>query len=186
MEAIRAGIQACNQPASAESLFYNGYDLVEYFMRDANAKMVAYMNELATKENLQGTALLLDGLKYRLKLVIPYASTWEQALAQKGLPPNAKRAWKSLLDLASDAWFSIGDTSTDIKWYTKRLSIATIYRSAEIYMLQDKSPDKINTMHFLERHLGDYETTGVVRPSMSQSLSDTAQVASGLFTVVCI
>ena len=46
---FETGIQACNQPASTESLFYNGYDLVEYFMRDANAKMVAYMNELATK-----------------------------------------------------------------------------------------------------------------------------------------
>ena len=43
------GINACNQPTKSESLFYNGYDLVEYFMRDANSKMVDYMNELATK-----------------------------------------------------------------------------------------------------------------------------------------
>jgi hypothetical protein len=69
-------------------------------------------------------------------------------------------------------------------------------------MLQDQSPDKIETMNFLERHLGDFQTTGSVRPSVnnvsfffhslilnliqiSKSLSDTAQVASGLFTVVC-
>lgn len=37
-----------------------------------------------------------------------------KALAQKGLPPNAKRAWKSLLDLANDAWITIGDTATDV------------------------------------------------------------------------
>jgi len=30
------------------------------------------------RENIQGTRLLIDGLKYRLKLVIPYANTWEQ------------------------------------------------------------------------------------------------------------
>lgn len=184
MDTIRAGIQACQESNEVEKLFYNGYDLVEYFMRDANSKMVDYMNELATKENLQGNRLLIAGLKYRLQLVIPYADIWEQALAQKGFPPNAKRAWKSLLDLANDAWISSGDTATDIKWYTKRLSIATIYRSAEIYMLQDQSTDKIETINFLERHLADYQITGTVRPSVSQSLSDTAQVASGLFTVV--
>ncbi|CAF1161540.1 unnamed protein product [Adineta steineri] len=40
MEAIRADINACNQPTTREVLFYNSYDLVEYFMRDANAKMM--------------------------------------------------------------------------------------------------------------------------------------------------
>ncbi|CAF3733801.1 unnamed protein product [Rotaria socialis] len=184
MEAIRAGIKKCNQPETAEGLFYNSYDLVDHFMRDSNAKMTAYMNDMANKEDIDGNRLLLEGLKYRLKLVIPYADTWEQALAQKGLPPNAKRAWKSLLDLANNAWFSIGDTATDMKWYTKRISIATIYRSAEIYMLRDQSPDKIESMNFLERHLGDFETMSTVRRSVSQSMSDTVQVASGLLTVV--
>jgi hypothetical protein len=73
-------------------------------------------------------------------------------------------------------------------------------------MLQDQSIDKIETMNFLERHLGDFQTTGSVRPSVkkttyslpnllkhsfhllqvSQALSDTAQLASGLLTVVRI
>ncbi len=30
------------------------------------------------REHMEGTRLLIDGLKYRLKLVIPYADTWEQ------------------------------------------------------------------------------------------------------------
>lgn len=46
---IHVGIQACQQSDETEKLFYNGYDLVEYFMRDANSKMIDYMNELATK-----------------------------------------------------------------------------------------------------------------------------------------
>jgi hypothetical protein len=43
------GIRACQQPTISEKMFYNGYDLVEYFMRDANEKMVDYMNESAAK-----------------------------------------------------------------------------------------------------------------------------------------
>jgi hypothetical protein len=33
-------------------------------------------------------------------------------------------------------------------------------------MLQDQSPDKTETMNFLERHLGDFQTTGCIRPSV--------------------
>ncbi len=51
-------------------------------------------------------------------------------------------------------------------------------------MLQDQSINKIETMNFLERHLDDFQKTGSVQPSVSQSLSDTTQVASGLLTVV--
>ncbi len=49
MEAIRAGVRASNQPTTVEGLFSNGYDLVEYFMRNANGKMVAYMIEKSKK-----------------------------------------------------------------------------------------------------------------------------------------
>jgi hypothetical protein len=31
-----------------------------------------------SRGDLQGTLLLIDGLKYRLGLVIPYANTWDQ------------------------------------------------------------------------------------------------------------
>ncbi|UJR14771.1 hypothetical protein I4U23_001759 [Adineta vaga] len=78
MDAIRAGVRASNQPTTVEGLFSNGYDLVEYFMRDANLKMSAYMNEKAKSGEKQGSHLLVDGLKYRLRLVIPYAATWDQ------------------------------------------------------------------------------------------------------------
>ncbi len=37
-----------------------------------------------------------------------------QVLAQGALPQNAMRSWKNLLDLSSDAWSGVGDTSTDV------------------------------------------------------------------------
>ncbi len=75
---INLGVRANNQPTTIEGLFNNGYDLVEFFMRDSNSKMSAYMNEKSKKGDAQGSRLLVDGLKYRLGLVIPYASTWDQ------------------------------------------------------------------------------------------------------------
>ncbi|CAF3502685.1 unnamed protein product [Rotaria sp. Silwood1] len=184
MDAIRAGIRANNQPSTIEGLFGNGYDLVEYFMRDANSQMSAYMKEQGKKGDIRGSRLLIEGLKYRLGLVIPYANTWNQALAQGALPQNAMRSWKNLLDLSSEAWHSIGDTSTDTNWYSKRLILATIYQSAEIYMIQDQSQNKTDTINFLERRFNDFQTLGSFRNTVSNSLSDTAQIATGLFSVI--
>lgn len=184
LDAIRAGINSSNQPSTVEGLFSNGYDLVEYFILDANKKMVDYMNEKSKKGESQGTNLLIEGLKYRLNLVVPYAHNWDQALAQGALPQNAMRSWKNLLDLSSDAWHSIGDTSTDLNWYSKRLLLAAVYKSSEIYMLQDQSLDKIDTINFLERRLNDFQSFGSVRNTVSKSLSDTAQIVNGLFSVV--
>ncbi|CAF3177188.1 unnamed protein product, partial [Rotaria sp. Silwood2] len=177
-------IRANNQPSTIEGLFGNGYDLVEYFMRDANSKMSAYMKEQGQKGNMQGIRLLIEGLKYRLGLVIPYSNTWNQALAQGALPQNAVRSWKKLLDLSSEAWHGIGDTSTDINWYSKRLVLAAIYQSAEIYMIQDQSQNKTDTMNFLERRLNDFKTLGSFRDTVSNSLSDTTQIATGIFSVI--
>ncbi len=36
------------------------------------------MDEKSKKGDAQGSRLLVDGLKYRLGLVIPYANTWDQ------------------------------------------------------------------------------------------------------------
>jgi hypothetical protein len=33
---------------------------------------------LFNRGDIEGIRLLVDGLKYRLKLVIPYADTWEE------------------------------------------------------------------------------------------------------------
>lgn len=51
-------------------------------------------------------------------------------------------------------------------------------------MLQDQSPDKVDTMNFLERRLNDFQTLGSLKDTMSKSLSDTAQITNGFFSVV--
>ena len=45
-------------------------------------------------------------------------------------------------------------------YYTKRASLAAIYKSTELYLLQDKSPDYQDTWHFLNRRISDLESVG--------------------------
>ena len=53
-------------------------------------------------------------------------------------------------------------------WYTKRASLAGVYKSTEIYMLQDKSENYDNTWQFLERRLQDLTTIGKVTRNVSK------------------
>jgi ubiquinone biosynthesis protein COQ9 len=57
-----------------------------------------------------------------------------------------------------------------MNWYSKRLLLAAVYKSTEIYMLQDQSPDKIETLNFLERRLNDFQTLGSVRNTVKKSI----------------
>lgn len=45
-------------------------------------------------------------------------------------------------------------------WYTKRASLAGVYKSTEIYMLQDNSEGHENTWEFLDRRLEDLVSLG--------------------------
>ena len=52
-------------------------------------------------------------------------------------------------------------------WYTKRGSLAGLYKATEIYMLQDRSEDNIDTWAFLERRLDSLQTFGKIVRNVS-------------------
>lgn len=45
-------------------------------------------------------------------------------------------------------------------WYTKRVSLAAVYKSTEIYLIQDRSEDYTDTWNFLENRLEDVVSAG--------------------------
>ena len=55
-----------------------------------------------------------------------------------------------------------------INWYSKRLLLAAIYKTAEIYMLQDQSTNKSDSINFLERCLNDFQATSSVRKTVKK------------------
>jgi len=42
-----------------------------------------------------------------------------------------------------------------MNWYTKRLTLAAIYKSTELFMIQDKSENFKDTYEFLDNRLSD-------------------------------
>ncbi|PGH15113.1 rpsU-divergently transcribed protein [Helicocarpus griseus UAMH5409] len=83
---------------------------------------------------------------------------WQDALATMSLPFNITPSLSELYALSSDILYLAGDSSVDASWYTKRLSVATVYASADVFMTEDTSPDFRATEDFVERQLSDVQS----------------------------
>ena len=49
-------------------------------------------------------------------------------------------------------------SSVDLSWYTNRIGLSAVYKSTELFMLSDNSPEKHQTWEFLSRRLSDMDS----------------------------
>jgi ubiquinone biosynthesis protein COQ9 len=95
-------------------------------------------------------------------------------------PSNIPISLSELHTLSSDILYLADDASVDSSWYTKRLSLSTIYVSAEMIMTKDSSPDFTRTENFVERRIRDNETIGDKVGDVKSYLGFMAGTAVGL------
>jgi ubiquinone biosynthesis protein COQ9 len=66
-------------------------------------------------------------------------------------PDGARLIWNTC-DLI---WNTLGDTSDDVNWYTKRATLSGVYGSTVLFWLGDDSLDEQDTWTFLDRRIDD-------------------------------
>jgi len=149
LNAISEGAKDLGLSAEVANSFRE-FDLVGHFIKKCNGEL---------EDHLSIKPLVLrEAIKYRLEKVIPFAKKYNEALAFIPRPENVEESFRLLLLLSdSIAYHSLKDRSSDLSWYGKRLGIASIYASTELSLIQDKSPDYLNTWNFLDRRVKDYE-----------------------------
>ena len=65
------------------------------------------------------------------------------------VPDGARIGWRG----ADRAWRAMGDPSTDLNYYTKRLILTGVHTATLAFWLQDESEDCANTWEFLDRRI---------------------------------
>ncbi|KAK2879364.1 hypothetical protein FQN49_000952 [Arthroderma sp. PD_2] len=99
----------------------------------------------------------------RLKMNADIIQHWQDALAVMSLPTNVSSSLHELYELSSDILYLAGDRSVDSSWYSKRLSVSTVYATAEITMTEDNSEEFALTEEFVERRFSDTDAiTGTI------------------------
>jgi ubiquinone biosynthesis protein COQ9 len=71
------------------------------------------------------------------------------------LPQNAPTGAKLIWDTADAVWTALGDTSQDLNWYTKRVTLSGVYSSTVLFWLGDETPGHEATWAFLDRRIED-------------------------------
>ncbi|WP_299286358.1 COQ9 family protein [uncultured Tateyamaria sp.] len=71
------------------------------------------------------------------------------------LPTYAADGAKAIWGTSDLIWNTLGDTSKDVNWYTKRATLAGVYSTTVLYWLGDDSADNQATWAFLDRRIDD-------------------------------
>lgn len=160
--ALSAGAETLGLPGVAHGLFpKGGAELVEYFYHVSNENLVNLLVALAQEHakevspNNPSKKVILGGVEARLRMIVPYKERWPEALALMTLPPNIPVALANVLAIVDDICYYAGDRSVNMNWYGRRLALAGIYKTTELFMLSDSSPDHHKTWEFLNRRVDE-------------------------------
>lgn len=141
-------------PALARALFPRGaVDLALGWHRQGDAAMAL---RLATAD--------LAGMRYRDRVAFAIRARLEAAGDKESvrrattlfaLPMHAADGTRALWGTADAIWRALGDTSTDVNWYTKRATLSAVYGAAVLFWLGDDSPGDQATHDFVGRRIDD-------------------------------
>lgn len=106
----------------------------------------------------------LTALRFRDRVALAVRARLEvvedRELVRRGmtllsLPPYAADGARALWQTADHIWTTLGDTSEDVNWYTKRATLSGVYGATVLYWLGDDSEGNGRTWDFLDRRIED-------------------------------
>ncbi len=68
-------------------------------------------------------------------------------------PNSAVTTVRNIFSFSSEAWYEMGDTSTDFSYYTRRASFSAIYSKAALYSLDDDSLNLEKTRNYIKKSI---------------------------------
>ncbi|MDI9350202.1 MAG: COQ9 family protein [Candidatus Symbiobacter sp.] len=167
-----ATIAAAAQNLAAERVTFDRLfpgelaDVMGYWSHQLDQAMTAQLQQQIAEAASQNPPRPLGvsgkirlAVKIRLELMQDHRQAARIGLAKLGFAPPkllpgglaAKLAWDSI-----DAiWHSIGDSSSDFNWYSKRATLFAVYVATALVWLDDATEGQQETWQFLERRLGD-------------------------------
>ena len=89
----------------------------------------------------------------RLRLQAADRELVRRGAALFALPQHAADGTRALWGTADAIWTALGDTSTDINWYTKRASLSAVYGATVLFWMGDDSLGSTATLDFLDRRI---------------------------------
>lgn len=126
-------------------------DLAIAYHQQGDAEMVARMGA-ADLGAMKYSERVAAAVRFRLEAVE------DKEVVRRGttlfaLPTYAGDGAKAIWGTADAIWNTLGDTSEDVNWYTKRATLSGVYSATVLFWLGDTSEDHADTWAFLDRRI---------------------------------
>lgn len=93
-------------------------------------------------------------VRFRLEVVTDKEAV-RRGVTLFALPIHAADGARLIWGTADLIWQTLGDTSDDLNWYTKRATLCGVYSSTVLYWLGDDSAGSTATWEFLDRRIDE-------------------------------
>lgn len=97
-------------------------------------------------------------VRLRIEAEIPHRETARRGATFLALPQHQAAGLKMLYRTVDLMWKTIGDSSTDFNFYTKRLTLSAVYSATFLYWMNDSSENYRDTWSFLDRRIENVMT----------------------------
>jgi len=127
-------------------------DLALAYHARGDAAMVARMQSGDMPDRFRDK--VAAGVRFRIEAVTDKEAV-RRGTTLFALPMYAGDGAKAIWGTADKIWTTLGDTSEDVNWYTKRATLSGVYSATVLYWLGDDSVDNQATWSFLDRRIDD-------------------------------
>lgn len=155
----------------------------ESIIEQKNSSSTSSSNPTAssTTPNSTTNVSVRELLFKRLLLNEPVAHHLAEAQAILTQPGNVPMSLSELHKLSDDIWYYAGDRSHSFDWYSKRLTLSSLYVAAELVMSQDRSSNYRDTLEFVQRRLSELENAKYAVDSVTEWSSFFARSSYNVF-----
>ena len=151
----RAVADAGVSPAQGRAAFpRGGVDLAMAFHRRGDEAMATRLAGEDLSE-MRFRDRVARAVRLRLEIAAEEPEAVRRATTLFSLPIHAADGARAMWGTADAVWTALGDTSDDVNWYTKRMTLAGVYSAALLYWLGDHSEGHASTWAFLDRRIDD-------------------------------
>ena len=141
-------------PDHARTLCPRGaLDLAIAYHQQGDAAMVSAMKS-ADLRTMRYNERVAFALRARIAAVTDKEAV-RRATAVFSLPQHAADGARLIWGTADLIWDTLGDTATDVNWYTKRATLSAVFGATVLYWLGDDSADGQATDAFIDRRIAD-------------------------------
>ena len=139
-------------PVHAATLCPRGaVDLAIAYHQQGDAAMIAALND-ADLTDMRFRDKVAHAVRLRIGAV-PDKEAVRRGTTMFAMPHMVPDGTKLIWGTADAIWTALGDTSTDVNWYTKRATLSGVYASVVLFWLGDDSVEGQATNDFIDRRI---------------------------------